>query len=161
MRFINGMVSHPSTITLATALPEMVHIAEMGPAFEAGQVCDEKLSAPNLTVGSIAGAVERHANHVLAQMVLGHTGGDVSVMVLHPDPFQSIQFLGESGTEVIGMQVMDNHARLHAEQLLHLLQRFAKELEGLVVLQVADMLAEQRVAALSEIMFYPEGTKSK
>jgi len=49
------------------------------------QVRNQELAAPDGAVRSVAGAIPGHADDLPFEAVLRHAGGDVRVMVLHPD----------------------------------------------------------------------------
>ena len=122
----------------------------MSAALKIGQVRDQKLASPDLAVRPVPGAVEGHADHPSVEVILGHARDNVGVVMLHADLLHTVQFQRKTGTEVAGMEVVSGDARLYAEQLLHLLQRFLEEPQSFVVFEIADMLAEQGVAAFGQ-----------
>src|SRR5579862_5594939 len=97
------------------------HIAKMGRAGKADVVADEKFAAPEGTVGSVAGAVERDADDALVQSVLGHAACHVGVMVLHGNGLLRCRFRATKRITrrgIVGMKVMSDYGGPGREELL-------------------------------------------
>ena len=76
---------------------------------------------PNTSAGArraAAGAVEGNADGWFAPAVLGHAGGDVSVMVLDWDALQS-GLQGPACGGVVGMKIVSNDCRSDSEKTGH------------------------------------------
>ena len=125
------------------------HVAQVRAPFESAVVRHQELPAPDLAVGPVAGAIQRHADYFPAQSILGHATGDVRVMVLHADLLQVRHAQRVLRAQVPRMQIVRHGPRLHAEELLQVGQRLFKEDQRFVILHVADVLAEHRVAPLA------------
>ena len=61
------------------------HLGEVGGALEAVQVGDEEFAAPGVLVAPEPEPVERHSDDRSRNTVVHQAGGDVGVVVLHPD----------------------------------------------------------------------------
>src|SRR5580693_2495273 len=106
--------------------------------FEVTQVADQQLPAPNCPVGAVATPIEHGANDRAKLTVLGKTGGQMGMMVLHGDALHSVTLTGESSREVIGVRIVRDHLRDDGEQPLKMLNSLPEGSKRLVVLQVAD-----------------------
>ncbi len=58
-------------------------VLKMRSSLKATEVSDQHLAAPGVAVGAIPGAVESDANDGTDEVILCHTTGDVSMMVLN------------------------------------------------------------------------------
>ena len=118
--------------------------------FKAAVASHQKLAAPNGAVGAVSRAVEGHPDGIASQAVFGHAGSDVGVMVLHADHGQALQPQRVFGAEIARVQVVRDGSRRHAKQLFQIGQRLFEEPQGFVILQVANVLAQDGVASLGE-----------
>jgi hypothetical protein len=95
-------------------------------------------------------------------MVLRHAAGDVRVMMLHADlALGMADPRAPCGCSSSRDAVVGDGARRDAEEVLQAGERLLEELHGLEVFQVADVLAEDGVAALGQaegvLQFAAEG----
>ena len=118
-------------------------------------ICNEKLAAPNGAVGPVPRSVERHSDHRLlaAQAIFRHARGDVRVMVLNADRWQALAF----GTceriprrHIVRMEIVRDHLRMHAKKLCQVRHPVFERTERFVILQVADVMAEESIAVARE-----------
>src|ERR1035437_3741334 len=109
---------------------------------ELREACDKEFAAPDAPVAAVAGAVEGDADHLSAQVILGHANGDVGVMMLNGEPAFNVRGERRACAPVSGMKIMGHCAGLYPEKALHPRQRFLEELLGLEVLKVPDVLAQ-------------------
>jgi hypothetical protein len=122
----------------------------MRPPRKPRKVRNQKLAAPDPAVGAVPRAVESDADHLAAQMVFRHATRNVRMVVLHPDLSLDSARQRHPRTHVSGMQIVGRHSRRNLEDVLHLRQRVFEEPHRLVVLQIADMLAQDRVSPLRQ-----------
>src|SRR5919199_4171686 len=112
----------------------------------------QELPAPDGPVGPVAGPVERHPDDPLLArpLIVGQAAGDVGVVVLHAYAREPcfLQLAGVLGGEVLGVQVVGYQLRLHVEEPAVVLDPLPEGAQGLVVLQVPDVVAEEDVALL-------------
>ena len=87
----------------------------MSPPFEAGQVSDKKFAAPDLSVGSKAGAVEGHTNDLAREVILSHATGNVGVVMLHTDLRFEIKVKRKLRADITGMQIMGDSSGVNTE----------------------------------------------
>ena len=125
-------------------------VAKMRAPLEAGKIRHQEFPAPDLAVGAEAGSIERHADHLIGDSVLGHAACDVGVMVLHADLFDARHVERQLGAEVHGVKIVGHRHGRDPEQFFHALQRFLEEHQRFVVLQVADVLAQEGVVFLRQ-----------
>jgi len=125
-------------------------LLEMSHAAIAEQITDEHLAAPEAPVVAVAQTVHADTDHGLFPAVLYEARGDVSVMMLHGDLLILRQREGVLGGQILGVQVVADHLRLEAEQLLVHRDAGFVVLQRLQVLQIADMLAEKGVGVARE-----------
>ena len=71
-------------------------------------------------------------------------GGDMRVVMLHRNQGQPEPF-GEAGGVEIGVQVVGYRHRLHPQHMQQMADRFLQEVHGRGVVQVADMLRQERL----------------
>ncbi len=118
---------------------------QVAEALEVGQVGTQDLAAPRGAVGAETHAVERHADDRSGVLVVGQAGGDVGVVVLHADCLDVSrlgQRPGERRRAEVRVQVVGHHLRTHGEQPAQVLDALLEGHEGLVVLQVAEVLGD-------------------
>ena len=125
-------------------------IFEMSGAFEILIAGDEHFSAPYLSVGAEAGAIEGKANHAAFEMVLDHAAGDVSVMVLHADQLHSTLPQSPFGRKVIRVQIIGDDLRLDFKNAFEVLDGLVEEGITFDIFQIANVLAQERMLALGE-----------
>src|SRR5215210_7246905 len=96
----------------------------------------QKLPTPDGSVGAVAGSVQRNPDHALfvRSPVVRQATGDVCVVVLHAHR----------------RKPRLHQLRLHVEEPAVVLDPFSEGTQGLVVLQVADVVAEEGVATLGQ-----------
>ncbi len=87
---------------------------------EAGQVRHQEFPAPDSAVGAVARAVQGDPDASLGAAVFCQAGGDMGVMVLHPDEPHPGQIPGIAGAEIKGVQVMGHDGRVLAAQGLEM-----------------------------------------
>ncbi len=117
---------------------------------EAAEVGDQKFTSPDFAVSTVAGAIERDPDDFAGEMVLRHAACDVCMMMLHADLRLQRKPLRELGAHVLGMQIVSDGAWRDSEKLFQIGERLLEEQQRLVILQVADVLAEDAVASLGE-----------
>ena len=76
--------------------------------------------------------------------VLGQAGGQVGVVVLDADQLDVVALERVLGRQVLGMQVVGDDLRLDREQPLEVLDPLEEGAQRLVVLEVADVVADPR-----------------
>ena len=111
--------------------------------FEAGQVRDEELAAPQGAVGAVPGAVEGHPDHRAFMAVVGQAGGDVRVMVLHAAGVH-VEVESVLGGQVLRVQVVGDDLRVDAEQPAEVLDALGERAQRRRVLQVPDVVGYER-----------------
>jgi len=142
------------------------HIGQVGDALVLSVVADQEFAAPDAPVLAVARAVEGHADDAPLQAVLGHTTGDVGVVVLHsdkrlsaaasrrpsvrPSPLAHCLLLGIFCRKIIGMHVVSDDPWIHLEEPLEVLDGGFVGPQGLQVLHVADVLAQEGVGVFGE-----------
>ena len=109
----------------------------------------QALSAPGGSVGTIAGAVPHQADHFPRQAVVRHAGGQVGMMVLHLYKGQT-QALGILGGHIIRVQVTGDQGRFNIKQMLEMGDLLGIILQGLHILQIANVLAGKNIASLGQ-----------
>ena len=114
------------------------------------QIADEELAAPQAPIVAVAQTVHAHADRRPPAPVLHQASGDVRMVVLHGDLLLLRQRPRELGRQVLGVQVVADHLRAHAEQTLVPIDAGLEGLQSLEVLEVADVLAEKGVGIARE-----------
>ncbi len=122
----------------------------MAAAFEIQEIAYQKFAAPNPAIGSVARTIERHADNLAVDSVIGHATGDVRVMMLNPDGTQTGFCKRETRAQVTGVQVVGNRRWRDAEEAPQMGQRFAKQFQRFEVFQIADVLAQDSIPVLSQ-----------
>jgi hypothetical protein len=74
----------------------------------------------------------------------------VGVVVLHALQFDPFQLQRVLGRQVLGVQVVGDHLGLDREQASEVPDPLGEGAEGLVVLQIADVMGDEGVAALGQ-----------
>ena len=123
----------------------------MGIALEAAIGCQQDFASPDRAIDAVARPIEGNPDNrkVGRQLVLCHAGCDVGVVMLDAKGWQMILFCtgeGVAGCHVIGVQVIGDVFRLNPKQCLEMADPILKRLQCLVIFQIADMVAEKRIA---------------
>src|SRR4051794_34300083 len=126
------------------------HVGEMGHALEAPEIRKHDLATPDGPVGAVARAVGGYADHGAFQVVLCYDTRYVGMMVLDPDFVWDVEVEGVFGGEVFGVEVVGDGLGVDVEQALVVLDALAEGGEGFEVLQVADVVADECLAAFAE-----------
>ena len=117
----------------------------MADALEAAQVADQQLAAPDRAVGAVAGAVEDRRRRRAGLAVLGEAGGEVRVVVLHADMLDARRARARSastGSRGAGRGRRPRASTANRRSKCSIPSR--KDLQRLVVAQVADVVADPR-----------------
>ncbi len=125
------------------------HIFEVSCPPETEEISDHDLSAPNLTIRSIACPIERDTNHRARQMVLGHATGDMGVVVLDGNGLHVFLLQSPLGRKVAGMKIVGDHGRLPLQNAFKVRDGFLKKVVGSQVLQIADVLSQEGILSPS------------
>ena len=110
---------------------------------EAGEVRHQEFAAPDRAVRAVARAVQGDPDTGVGAAVFRQAGGDMGVMVLHPDEPHPGQIPGIAGAEIVGVEVVGDDGRVLAAQGLEMGDGLPVIIESLHPVQVADMLAEE------------------
>ncbi len=137
------------------------HVSQVGDAVKAGIVGDQKLAAPNGAIGAITGAVKRDPDDGLrpVQPVFCHTAGHVGMVMLDGDQLGGGRRAGRVillpalrhaprilGAQIARVHVIGDDFRLDAKGAAELLDHVFKGAQRLVILHIADVLAEKGIA---------------
>src|ERR1700678_1781730 len=122
----------------------------MRPSLEPRKISHKELTAPNLPISPKPRPIECHADYLVAQVVLRHATANVRMMMLHANLPLNIRSKRHLGTHIAWMQIIRSHARFYAKHVLHVFECLFKKAHRLVVLQVANMLAENRIPILRQ-----------
>ena len=114
------------------------------------EVAHQHLAAPQAPVVAVAQPVQTHADDGFLPAALYQPGRDVRVVMLHGHLLRLRQRQRVLGREVLGVQVIRHHLGVETEQPPVHLHAVLVMLQRLQVLQVADVLAEERVALARE-----------
>ena len=118
-------------------------------ALIAAVIGEQALAAPAAAVVAPAGAVPGEAYHFFGQAVVRHAGGDMGVVVLHHEPWQS-PLLGVGRREIVRVPVAYQQLGRNVKKALKVGDLRGIVLVGFHILQIADMLARESVAGLGE-----------
>src|SRR5262245_18277152 len=114
-------------------------------------IADQELPTPDAAVGPVARPVEGNPDYRLNKAMLGHTTGHVRVVVLDGNRRPRTAVLPRvSCRGIIGVQIMDQELRPEIEKPLVMRDRFPEGPEGCVMVEIADVVAEERVMAPAE-----------
>src|SRR4051794_9052193 len=113
----------------------------MSEPLPSGEIAEEHLAPPKLSLGTTARTVEGHTNDRRGPCVLGKARGDVRVVVLHANAWQSAG-LRPPRRGVVGMEIMGHHDRQDAEEAFELRDRLLEERATLDALEIADVLRQ-------------------
>ena len=125
------------------------HRCQVTDAAKAGQVGDEELAAPERAVGAVPDAVEADRQHRLGAAVLDETRRGVGVVVLHSDRRQP-ELEGELRRQVLRMEVVGDDLGHDPVQPGKVVDRLEERPVRRQVLEVADVMAGDDVAALGD-----------
>ena len=117
--------------------------AKMRHALERFLLGEQKFSAPDGAIGSVAGAIPRHTESWILHFVLRHAGKDMRPMVL--DRMQGgiglrRQFRRELGRKIIGVHVARDDFGLHVVKAGQVRGHRTECGVGLARFEIADML---------------------
>src|ERR1700690_2671520 len=88
------------------AAPGEGNVLKMSSAFECQVIGDEDFTSPDGPVGTVTGAVEGKADHLAIEMIFGHAGGDVRVVVLYGDVLEVYTLESPLGGKIIGVEIV-------------------------------------------------------
>ena len=126
------------------------HRRQMIDALEPMQIAEQQLAAPNRCVAAVAGAVVDRSERGLDDAVLGKTGGQMGVMVLDPDELDALALERVFRRQIFRVKVVDDDFRTNREEPFEVHDSLAERAERLVVLEVADVMADPRAIALGD-----------
>src|SRR5208282_158776 len=110
---------------------------------------DEDFTAPNRPIVAVTRAVETDADDALAPLAaLGENRSDVGAVMLDASPFGFDEALRVRCRDVLRMAIV-RHQQVAPIELVHehqVVDRLLKSPKGLIVAQVADVLAHERLA---------------
>src|SRR5579862_358806 len=118
------------------------HIPQVSMSLKSGEIGNQEFASPDLAIRPEAGTIEGHADHFPGQMIFSHATGDVRMMMLHADLTFQVEAKSETGTHVVGMEVVRHRRGCRVIDLLQILESLLKEKQCFVVLKVTDVLAE-------------------
>ena len=122
-------------------------------ALKAGVIADQALPAPDRAVGPEAGAVPHEADDLVVDVVVGHAGGQMRVVVLDADQGQALPLRplsGVVGGEIVRVQIAGQSLRGDIEQALEMGDLPGIVIQRLHVLEIADVLAQKRIGPAGE-----------
>ena len=141
---------HPPWLLDGHGSPRHPHRGEVpGPA-ERREVGDQDLAPPQRAIAAVAETVEGDSDHRSGLAVVGEAGGDMGVVMLDRHPLHAIQLEGVLGGEVLRVQVVGDQLGTHLEEAHEVLDPLEVGAEGLVVLQVADVVGDEGPAPLGQ-----------
>jgi hypothetical protein len=82
--------------------------------------------------------------------MLGDATCNVSMVVLNANLYRTVQPCCVPARSVVWMKVMSNHCRLNVEEELELLDGIYERVERLIILEVADVLTQERRVILAQ-----------
>ena len=83
-------------------------------------------------------------------MIFGHAPGNVCVMMLYRKDVNILLCFGETSGQIAWVQVVNYGAGTQTEELLQARQSLLKELKRLIILHIAQVLAQDRVVVLGQ-----------
>src|SRR5262249_34193614 len=113
-------------------------------ATERGDVAVKQLATPHGPVEPVPGAVEDRADRRSGLSVLGQARGEVGVVVLDPDQLDPVKVERVLGRQVLGVEVVGDDLGLDREQPTEMRDALGERAQRLVVLEVADVVADPR-----------------
>ena len=133
---------HPPRLADRALAAGQPHRQQVPGALKPPHVADQQLAAPDGAVGPVAGAVEDRADRRARLAVLGEARRQVRVVVLHADELDAVALERVLGRQVLGVQVVGDDLGRDREQPLEVLDPLGERAQRLVVLQVADVVAD-------------------
>jgi hypothetical protein len=118
-------------------------------ALELRALEDEQFPTPRFATRTQAEAVQREARQGSSVPILSGERREVRVMVLYTDQRQA-DGLREPRTREVGVEVMRNDDRRHLEGLPQVVDGLSQETARRDVLDVADVLADERLLTAGE-----------
>src|SRR5690349_22596817 len=82
--------------------------------------------------------------------MLDHAARDMRVVMLHADRGRSNLAESVLGGEIVGMKIVRDHAWFDIEQIFEMLDGFDKRVEGLVILEIANVMTQERMTIFAE-----------
>lgn len=119
-------------------------------ALEPGQVREQELAAPDRAVGAVTRAVEGDAEDRAILAVVRQARSDVRVVMLDADVLDAFELERVLRGQVLGMQIVRDDGRGDVEQLPPMPDALGVGLERLVVLEVADVMRDERVVVFRQ-----------
>jgi hypothetical protein len=117
---------------------------------KSGEVSQQELATPQGAVTAETRPVEGHSQHWTSRTVVGQAGGDVRVMVLDSHEFHVSEIDGVFGRQVFRVQVVRHNLGRHVEKAPEVRYTVGERPQCLVVLQVADVVGQERVASTGQ-----------
>jgi hypothetical protein len=141
---------HPPRLLDGRAAARHRHRSEMADPLERPPVGKHELAAPDRAVGPVSKAVEGDPDHGCVDSVVRQAGHDVRVVMLHADQVDADEFHRVLGGEIFRVQIVRHHLRLDVEQFGEMLDAGGERAQRLVVLQIPDVLRQERVVLLQQ-----------
>ncbi len=120
----------------------------MGDPLGGFQVADQELASPDVPVITKPGPVETHPDHLFIQSVLCEHRGYMGMVMLYRQGGKP-ELPGKTGREVIRVKVMHGQRRFKPEQAFKTSEGLPVEIVSFKILQIADVLAQDRLPSLS------------
>ncbi len=120
------------------------YIFKVRQSLKSAIVTEQKLSAPQIAVSPVTGAIEGHTDNRRLNIVFGHTTGNVRMVVLHSDSLQAI--FGSVlkrifGSPVFGVQVISNYFGFYPEKVFIQCNGVFEVFQRFGIVHIADVLA--------------------
>ena len=151
VELVQDAVGHAQRVAHRRGAAGHGDVGEIGETLVGLLVGEQDLAAPHTAVGAVARAVERDAAHGAEQPVLTQHRGDVRMVVLHLGQGQvvALRLLASPfACKVLGVRIAGETARRFLEQLAIALLGLQPGIISFRILDVADMLRDERVRAL-------------
>ena len=126
------------------------HGPQMAGALEAVEAAGQQLAAPHGAVEAVAGAVVDRPDRRPALAVLGQHRRQVGVVVLHAHVGDVLAGERVGRRQVVGVQVVGHDLRRDREEPLEVRHAHGEGAQGLLVAQVADVVARPCARALGQ-----------
>src|SRR5450755_778998 len=131
---------HPPRLTNRGRSTRQRHVLEMSGAFEAFIAGDQPLSAPNLSVGTVASSIQGKSDYSAFEVVLRHTTCNVGVVMLDADELRSGLFERPARGEVIGVEVVGDDLRTDLEDPLEVFDGLVEKIITFDIFQISNVL---------------------
>ena len=135
---------HPPRLAHGAVAAGQAHGPQMAGALEAVEAAGQQLAAPHRAVGAVAGAVVDRPDRRPALAVLGQHRRQVGVVVLHAHVRDVLAGERVGRRQVVGVQVVGDDLRRDREEPLEVRDAHGEGAQGLLVAQVADVVARPR-----------------